>query len=69
MSTITRRAIVRGQLTGKTKHRDHFAMMGIKRGDCLGHPGSTAKRVIQGRILTPIGAALIFSHPTKRRTR
>lgn len=66
--TITRRSIVRGHLD-VAKHRDHFAMMGVERGNCLGHPGAKAKRVIQGRILTKIRAVLIFSHPTKRRTR
>lgn len=69
MSTITRRAIVRGRLTDTTKRRDHFAMTGVVRGNCHGHPGSKAKRVIQGRLLTKLGAALIFSHPTKRRTK
>lgn len=68
MSTITRRAIVRGRLT--TKHRNHFTMVGIERRYCQGNPGGfSTKRVIQGRLLTKLGAALIFSHPTKRRTK
>lgn len=69
MSTVTRRRIVRDNRVKRAedRQRDHFALLGVDRHDCLGAP--KGKRSYQGRIVVAGVTALIFGHSTKKRTK